>query len=417
VTVADALMLALGVIAVGSGALVVTSTHLVRAGLYLVISLGAIAGLYLVLGAELVAWVQVLVYVGAVVVLLLFAVMLTRAPIGPSADLDRPAGPAALIGAGVGLGLAALLADAFHWTRYDLPPTGSAERVGEQIFGGWVLPFEVLSILLLAALVGAVVLSRPDLGARPDPEAALVPAAAPIPDPTAESAEVVARLERIAARQANAQARLRQTAAEQRAATAEPGTLEPAPKPADPTAREVLKGKAADVIFGAQARRTRLGGDSPAEPGTTPDGVIEGTATETPRGNRARLGQSPAGQAQGQSPARPAIEGTAPGRRGPSPRPGIGGPASERPAIEGRVVDASAVEDPASRRAPGSARPSDSTADRPALGEGRRPRPGVAGRTDRPALPPGTDNSGTDNSGTDNSGTDKPGSEDREDDA
>ena len=170
-TVADALMLALGVIAVGAGVLVVTSTHLVRAGLYLVISLGAIAGLYLVLGAEFVAWVQVLVYVGAVVVLLLFAVMLTRAPIGPSAELDRPAGPAALIGAGVGFGLAALLADAFHWTRYDLPPTGTAERVGRQIFGGWVLPFEVLSILLLAALVGAIVLSRPDIGARLDPAA------------------------------------------------------------------------------------------------------------------------------------------------------------------------------------------------------------------------------------------------------
>ena len=168
-TVADVLLLALGVVAVGSGALVVTSAHLVRAGLYLVISLGAVAGLYLVLGAELVAWVQVLVYVGAVVVLLLFAVMLTRAPIGASTDLDRPAWPAALIGAGVGLGLAVLLADAFRWTVYAQPETGTAERMGEQIFGGWVLPFEVLSILLLAALVGAIVLSRPDIGARPDP--------------------------------------------------------------------------------------------------------------------------------------------------------------------------------------------------------------------------------------------------------
>jgi NADH-quinone oxidoreductase subunit J len=176
VTVADALMLALGVIAVGSGALVVTSAHLVRAGLYLVISLGAIAGLYLVLGAELVAWVQVLVYLGAVVVLLLFAVMLTRAPIGPSQDLDRPPWPAALIGAGVGLGLAALLVDAFRWTIYPQPETGTVERMGTQIFGGWVLPFEVLSILLLAALIGAIILSRPDIGARaaadqPAPEA------------------------------------------------------------------------------------------------------------------------------------------------------------------------------------------------------------------------------------------------------
>lgn len=170
-TVADALLLALGVIAVGSGALVVTTTHLVRAGLYLVISLAAIAALYLVLGAELLAWVQVLVYVGAVVVLLLFAVMLTRAPIGPSTDLDRPAWPAALIGAGVGIGLTALLADAFRWTRYALPETGTPQRMGQEIFGDWVLPFEVLSILLLAALVGAIVLSRPDIGARRDEEA------------------------------------------------------------------------------------------------------------------------------------------------------------------------------------------------------------------------------------------------------
>jgi NADH:ubiquinone oxidoreductase subunit 6 (subunit J) len=166
VTVADALLVALGVIAIGSGALVVTSSHLVRAGLYLVISLGATAGLYLVLGAELVAWVQVLVYVGAVVVLLLFAVMLTRAPIGPSDDLDRPAWPALLIGGGVGLGLAALLADAYRWALYPLPEAGTAERMGAQIFGNWVLPFEVISILLLAALVGAIVLSRPDIGAR-----------------------------------------------------------------------------------------------------------------------------------------------------------------------------------------------------------------------------------------------------------
>jgi NADH-quinone oxidoreductase subunit J len=171
VTVADALLLALGIIAVGSGALVVTSTHLVRAGLYLVISLGAVAGLYLVLGAELVAWVQVLVYVGAVVVLLLFAVMLTRAPIGPSADLDRPAWPAALIGAGVGIGLTVLLAGAFRWTIYPQPEPGTAGRMGEQIFGGWVLPFEVLSILLLAALVGAIILSRPDIAGRPRAEA------------------------------------------------------------------------------------------------------------------------------------------------------------------------------------------------------------------------------------------------------
>ncbi|TDC39073.1 NADH-quinone oxidoreductase subunit J [Micromonospora sp. 15K316] len=160
----DVLLLALGAVAVGSGVLVVTTKHLVRAGLYLVVCLGALAADYLVLTAELVAWVQVLIYVGAVVVLLLFAVMLTRAPVGASDDLDRPGWPAALIGGGVALGLTALLVDAYRWTVVDLPDAGTAERIGGQIFGSWVLPFEVLSVLLLSALVGAVVLSRPDIG-------------------------------------------------------------------------------------------------------------------------------------------------------------------------------------------------------------------------------------------------------------
>jgi NADH:ubiquinone oxidoreductase subunit 6 (subunit J) len=290
VTVADALLLALGAVAVGSGALVVTSAHLVRAGLYLVISLGATAGLYLVLGAEMVAWVQVLVYVGAVVVLLLFAVMLTRAPIGPSPDLDRPAGPAALIGGGVGFGLTVLLVDAFRWTRYELPPAGTAERVGEQVFGAWVLPFEVLSILLLSALVGAIILSRPDLAARKDivaspPELSI--------DPAAETADVVARLSRIAARQATAEANYREAAAARAgaaraAAEVEDGELvdeSPVGRPG-PADRSTLKRQAGDVIFRAQEARPRLGeADLLPAPPADDQRVIEGTSKPavTPR--------------------------------------------------------------------------------------------------------------------------------------
>jgi NADH-quinone oxidoreductase subunit J/NAD(P)H-quinone oxidoreductase subunit 6 len=166
VTAADLLLIALGAVAAGSGMLVVTTRHLVRAGLWLVVTLAAVAGAYLVLGAELVAWVQVLLYVGAVVVLLLFAVMLTRAPIGASDDLDRPRGPGLLIGGGAGLGLAALFVAAYGWTRVPRPPTGTAELLGAQIFSAWVLPFEVVGVLLLAALVGAIVISRPDIGAK-----------------------------------------------------------------------------------------------------------------------------------------------------------------------------------------------------------------------------------------------------------
>jgi len=164
VTVADVLLLALGAVTLGAAMLVVTTRHIVRAGLWLVVALGALAGVYLVLGAELVAWVQVLLYVGAVVVLLLFAVMLTRAPIGPSEDLDRPRAPAILVGGGAGGGLAVLLADAYRWGVVGLAHPGTAGRIGGAIFRGWVLPFEVISVLLLAALVGAIVISRPAAG-------------------------------------------------------------------------------------------------------------------------------------------------------------------------------------------------------------------------------------------------------------
>jgi NADH-quinone oxidoreductase subunit J len=155
----DVLVCALGVLAVGSALLVVATRHVVRAGLWLVVTLGALAGVYLVLTAELVAWVQMLIYVGAVVVLLLFAMMLTRAPIGPSDDLDRARWPALLVGLGAGGSLSALLVHAYRWTRVDLPEAGTAERVGAELFREWVLPFEVLSVLLLAALVGAIVVS------------------------------------------------------------------------------------------------------------------------------------------------------------------------------------------------------------------------------------------------------------------
>lgn len=165
----DVLLAALGAIALGAGALVVSTRHIVRAGLWLVVALGAIAGLYLVLTAELLAWVQVLLYVGAVVVLLLFAVMLTRAPIGASADLDRPRWAGLLVGGGAGVGLAALLVDAYRWSRVPLPGRGTgAAPIGAEVFRTWVLPFEVLSVLLLAALIGAIVVSRPDIGARAD---------------------------------------------------------------------------------------------------------------------------------------------------------------------------------------------------------------------------------------------------------
>ncbi len=172
----ELVFLLMGVVAVGSGLLVVLTRHLVHAALWLVVCLGALAGCYLLLTAEFVAWVQVLIYVGAVTVLLMFGLMLTRAPTGASDDLT---GPNKFLAMTVALATASVLVSvmvvAFGDVYVDLDPpapmpvgaeqpgAGSAESVGSAIFRHWVLPFEVLSVLLLAALVGAIVLSRRDI--------------------------------------------------------------------------------------------------------------------------------------------------------------------------------------------------------------------------------------------------------------
>ena len=164
-TALDLVVGALGLIAVGAGVLVITTRQLVHAALYLVIALAAVAGCFLALSAEFLAWVQILVYVGAVVVLLLFGIMLTRAPIGRIDDLTRPR-PwlAAVVAAASGIGLAGVLIAGFGDATVDLSgeSAGPATSAGGAIFRTWVVPFELLSVLLLAALIGAIALSKSD---------------------------------------------------------------------------------------------------------------------------------------------------------------------------------------------------------------------------------------------------------------
>ncbi len=168
----EAVFVALALLALAAGVLVVTTRNVIHAALWLVVALGAVAGCYLLLTAEFVAWVQVLIYVGAVVVLLLFGAMLTRAPIGRSADLDSANRPAALLAAVATFGaLGGLLVDGFRAAYVDLDTApGGPAATGGAIFRYFVLPFEVASVLLLAALVGAIVLSRPDIGADRPPD-------------------------------------------------------------------------------------------------------------------------------------------------------------------------------------------------------------------------------------------------------
>lgn len=165
-TAPEVVITLLGVLAVAAAVLVVTSPVVVHAALWLVVTLGALAGAYLVLAAPFVAWVQVLIYVGAVVVLLLFAAMLTRTPTEPTPDLSGPhRAAAALAGLATAGALVALVVAAFRRgyvpLRHGLAPGGAA-AIGGAVFRGYVLPFEVVSVVLLAALIGAVVLSRRD---------------------------------------------------------------------------------------------------------------------------------------------------------------------------------------------------------------------------------------------------------------
>ncbi len=148
---------------VGAGFRLVTTKNVVRAALYLAVVLGGVAGIFVLLGAEFVAWVQVLVYIGAIVVLLLFGVMLTRAPIGKEGDLDNDQRwTAALVALFVLGALASVLADAWGTQKIKFGGVQRTAAVSDSIFGTYVVPFEVASVLLLAALVGAVALARRD---------------------------------------------------------------------------------------------------------------------------------------------------------------------------------------------------------------------------------------------------------------
>ncbi|AXH97506.1 NADH-quinone oxidoreductase subunit J family protein [Ornithinimicrobium avium] len=161
----DVLFVAVGLLTAGSGLLAVTSHQVLHAGLWLVVALGGVAGCYLVLGAELVGLVQLLVYVGAIVVLILFALMLTRSGGVPVVTGPAQRGAAALVGAGTTVLLGGTLVAGSGWSAVELAgPTNT--QVAQGVLGTYVWPFELLSGLLLLALVAAVAIARGPAGGR-----------------------------------------------------------------------------------------------------------------------------------------------------------------------------------------------------------------------------------------------------------
>jgi len=142
---------------------VVTMKNIVHAALALVVVLAGVAAQYILLQAEFLGIVQVLIYIGAVIVLFLFGIMLTRAPMRKSAEYDndqRPlAGAVALLIFGV---LAYLLADEFSGDKLNITQPMATSAIADSIFRSYVVAFEAVSMLLLAALIGAIVLARRD---------------------------------------------------------------------------------------------------------------------------------------------------------------------------------------------------------------------------------------------------------------
>ena len=146
---------------------VVRSQNVVHAALYLVVVLAGAAAQYILLAAEFVAWVQVLIYIGAIVILFLFGIMLTRAPMRSEGSMDNNQRIAAAVVSLFLFGVVtALLVDAYGGKeiklRDDLVVIGRSGTIASSIFRDYLVPFEVVSMLLLAALVGAVVIARRD---------------------------------------------------------------------------------------------------------------------------------------------------------------------------------------------------------------------------------------------------------------
>ncbi len=142
---------------------VVTTKNVVHAALWLVVVLAGVAVQFLFLGAEFVAVTQILIYIGAVIVLFLFGVMLTRASMG---DDESVANEKRTIAGVVGVLLFAVMAfaliDSFEDAELVIDQPQSTTLVSDAIFSQYIVPFEAVSVLLLAALIGAIVVARRD---------------------------------------------------------------------------------------------------------------------------------------------------------------------------------------------------------------------------------------------------------------
>jgi NADH-quinone oxidoreductase subunit J len=153
----------MAILTLGGGLGVVISRNLVHAALYLILTLFGIAGLFVLLEAPFLAAVQILVYVGAISVLITITIMVTRRIMGITESVNRqwPVGAVAAVLVLVTLGFVIMTRFPGISPVSDVPP-GSIEQLGVSFAShqAYLLPFEVASVLLLGALIGAIVVAR-----------------------------------------------------------------------------------------------------------------------------------------------------------------------------------------------------------------------------------------------------------------
>ncbi len=144
----------------------VTLHNLVRSVLAMILAFVGVAGLYLVLEAEFLAAIQVLVYVGAVAVLVLFAIMLTQRVSDPNKPTNNAQAWLAFTVSVAMFGILSWVYAPIKWPALPALPTvnnepvGSVVNLGQQLLGAYAVPFEVASVVLLVALLGAIILAR-----------------------------------------------------------------------------------------------------------------------------------------------------------------------------------------------------------------------------------------------------------------
>jgi NADH:ubiquinone oxidoreductase subunit 6 (subunit J) len=151
------------ILAVVGGLKLVTEPDMIRGALSLVLSLASVAVVYLLLSADFLAMVQILVYVGAIMILMLFAIMLTpgQVELPVVAERGQQLG-AALVAIVIG-GISIWSITDFHWSQRANPlDSVTTETIGRLLLTGYVLPFEIASLLLTAGMIGAIVIARED---------------------------------------------------------------------------------------------------------------------------------------------------------------------------------------------------------------------------------------------------------------